>query len=988
MDAAGGVIGPGGAARNPVLHTPYEAPGRHLRLDHRGRAQNVIDTGRRPSLPRSGIPGSSGAPELRGDLPMAAEVDSRGYGRGGGTPRAPDPDARVEPHQTINRLRELVSAWRREEWPGVSAPTRRLLRHWSDPPEGLQMRPFWCQLEAAETLIWLLEAGPRLASSESGAAFRGIEDSLEATNLRWNEGIPRLAVKLATGTGKTHLMAMVALWWASLREGPAHLLAVAPNLTVREGLRQALDPGREKRHPVWDSITPRGFERVWRRMRWSVLNFQKFQTRSGPEGMEDAAGAEKRFLTAGLPSPPEWEESETAMLARLLDRQHGPEVRFLVFNDEAHHCYSPSAGAAGKLDADELREKQAAALWFSALGALHRAGRLERVVDFSATPMWLKKPVELESEIFPWTVSDFPLLDAIESGLVKIPRVPVSDDTDSHEPRYRNIYVFAGKKDCCVGEPQAEIREPLEQLYEHYESRIDPVYQRKGVLPIFIVVANKIANAERLHRWIAGEPREEGVASPGNLRLLSNYELDGTPKVHPPTVLVHSRLFDADPPTSGKLATAIDEQAALHAPEAKTRAEKQDAIRAIFMTTGRKDAPGEHIRCVISVGMLTEGWDARNVTHIFGYRRFGSLLLCEQVTGRALRRTSFSGRDEKQSPEYANVFGVPYTFARSEADDDPQPAAQPWRVFTVPGRSGFRIAFPHVVGFAAPERIRRWRLNPDRVEPHVVPRRPTPGSTSEAGAAGRGELFQRGDRPETDLWRAAGSVAARLDPHHSQRRVAFADALGALREWLRLPEVTCPDASGIQFDEGAIAGIAAACIPEDHGGAWRPVFADERDRGEPRVSDTSAVDFETVLRHRWDSCRSELNAAACHTGEERELAAILDSHDDIEAWARNFRLGWDAPWFDADRDVWRRTEPDFIARAAGRSPERPLHLLIEFKGMKAGEASEEAKRVWLQRWCDAVSDHDEFGEWRLVWIEDLLRARESIRKAAAQREDA
>lgn len=968
------------ANRNPVLRTPYEAPVSHWRLDHRGRTLDAEDPGRRPSLSRIEIPEPAPGKRSR-PWPLVAETDR--------TPRwfdeQTDPAARVEPHRTINELRDLLARWRDQRWPGASRTTRKLLEHWSSPPEGIPMRPFWCQLEAAETVIWLLEGGP----ASDPEACRAIHDRLRQTNETWNEGIPRLALKAATGTGKTHLMAMLALWWASRRDEPVHLLAIAPNLTVKAGLEKSLDPTRG--HPTWDAITPRGLERVRRRLRVTVLNFQKFQTRKGLDGFEDAGGKEKKFVTAG-DRRREWEETSDAMLRRLLDRGHTPTARFLVINDEAHHCRAPQREPLRGLEADERREQQSAALWFSAIAALHRAGRLERVLDFSATPMWLRKPVRLESEIFPWTVSDFPLLDAIESGLVKVPRVPVDDDAESHEPRYRNIYLFAGKKKIRESEPQGEVREPLEQLYEHYEKRISPTYEAKRVLPILIVVANTVQNADTLHRWIAGSPRAEGRGTPGNLPLLSNYEADGAPRAKPPTVLVHSRLFESGEgeAVGGNLGKAIEEQASLHAPDAKTRAEKQKAIRDIFMTTGRDGEPGEHIRCVISVGMLTEGWDARNVTHIFGYRRFGSLLLCEQVTGRALRRTSFSGRDEKQTPEYANVFGVPYNFAPSEDEDDPvpEPPIQPWRVYTVPGRSFHRIAFPQVVGFAPPERIRRWRLDPARVEPHAVPPRPTPGWTDEAGPAGREVDVARLDRQETDLWRAAAQVAVHLDPSRTQRRPTFSDSLIAVREWLTLPGIVCPDPSALQFDERAIPAIARACEPTEDPGALRPVFADERDRAAPRIRDTSGVDFETVLRHRWDATNSELNAAACHSAAERELAAILDSHPRIEAWARNFRLGWEVPWFDPEHDQWRRTEPDFVARAAPRGGEPPIHLVIEFKGMKAGEASEEAKRLWLDRWCDAVSVHGEFGRWRVVWIESLLHAAAQIEAAISGREDA
>lgn len=950
------------AARNPVLRTPYEAPTTHWCLDATGRTTDHQSPGRRPSFSSSGVPAPKGAPSVWGTAP-----DSQPW------------TAALEPHRTINELRTLLGDWRSAGRPGLSSPTRRLLEHWTSP--GSEFRPFWCQLEGAETAIWLLEAGPQAAPDDHAR----IAARLAEVNGRWNAGIPRLALKMATGTGKTNLMAMLALWWAARSRAEAHFLAIAPNLTVRDRLA-ALDPKNGDR--LWDSITPRGFERYRRRMRWSILNFQKFQRRSGPDGIEDAGGKEKRFLRAGTPEPANWTETPQAMLDRLL-RAHRRGAHLVVFNDEAHHCYAPGE-IKGKVDAEERKDRQEAALWFSALEALHDEDRLEQVFDLSATPMWLRRPAELNSEIFPWTVSDFPLLDAIESGLTKVPRVPVADDRSAEQPRYRNVYVFAEGKDVPRGGPQGKVREPLAELYEHYETRVEPAFRQRGILPIFIVVANKIANAERLHSWIAGAPRAGGLGTPGKLALLSNYETDGTSKPHPPTVLVHSKLGDPEGLT-GKAAAAIEEQAALHAPDAETKAEKQGAIREIFTTAGRKGEPGEHIRCVVSVGMLTEGWDARNVTHIFGYRRFGSLLLCEQVTGRALRRTAFSGKDEPQAPEYANVFGIPYTFARSDNDPAPLVPIQPWRVFTVLGRGGCRIVFPNVVGYAPPERVTRWVLNPAKVAARTVDHRPTPDVTAEAGSAGDEQQILREDREETDLWQAAARVGAHLDPHRRQRRIAFMDSLTAVREVLRLPQVVCPDSSGLQYDERALRDIAAACEPHVPLAPWRPVFADERDRGSARFRDTADVDFETTLPHRHDATRSELNAAACHSLPERELAGILDKHPGVAAWARNFRLGWEVPWFDPELDLWRRTEPDFVARAVPRPGKRSLHLVIEFKGLKAGEASEEAKRVWLGRWCDAVSAYreggEDYGQWRVVWIESLLDAAEQISAAMDGRED-
>ena len=943
------------AAENPVLGTPYEAPTSHWRLDRRGRTLDVIDDGRRPSGMVSGVPETDQDRHVMFELAQDAE-----------------------PHRTINDLRARLALWRADRWDGVSSTTRRLLEHWSSP--GAVMRPFWCQLEAVETLIWLLEAGPLCAPEECTAIRRRLAE----VNAQWNQCIPRVALKMATGTGKTIVMAMIALWWAARRNGPVDILVLAPNLTVRERLEE-LDPKRKR--GIWESITPRGYERHLRGMTWTILNYQQFQRRSGPAAMGNVGGKEKRMLRAGQSEPDSWRESAEAMLNRLLP-VHGRHRELLVLNDEAHHCYAPSSVPAPR-DADEKAESEIAALWFSALRDMQVVRRLEQVVDLSATPMWLRQPTDLKSVIFPWTICDFPLLDAVESGLVKIPRLPIADDLDSHKPRYRNIYEFANGIDCREGEPQAEIREPLEQLYRHYEQKVNPLFERRGILPILIVVANKIRNAERLYRWIAGKHVEDGLWKPGKLPLFSNVRSDGQPKRHPPTLLVHSKLSDPETLTGG-LAAAIEEQARLHAPEAATKAEKQAAIREIFTTAGKKGGLGEHIRCVISVGMLTEGWDARNVTHIFGYRKFGSLLLCEQVTGRALRRTSFSGRDEHQKPEYANIFGVPYGFARGGGEEPPPPPVQPWSVWSVPSRRGFRIEFPNVIGYEQSQDIVRWRLNPQNVEPFSVERKPTPEATVEAGPAGRGVVVRREEREETDIWRAAAQVATLLDEDRGQRRPTFTDSLLAVREWLALPEVKCPEIAGLQFDARALRSIAEACEPQLEAGRWLPVFADVIEPGAARLLSTADVDFETVLQHRYDAKRSELNAAACHTEPEVGLARVLDSHPRIAAWARNFRLGWEVPWFDGDVGSWRRTEPDFVAKAVSAGRKRPLNLIIEFKGMKAGQWSEENKRLWLRRWADAVTGWDtlceDYGEWRVVWVEDIAAAKAQIDDALAMGE--
>ena len=685
---------------NPILRTPYEEPASYHELDAKGRTTGNILLGRRPSESTIGVPDPTGETIINNSL--------------------------VEPHKTINELREEVKRWRAGGWQGTTARTRKLLDFWNASDPGIGMRPFWCQLEAIETVIWLFEAG-QVHNPES---HKSVMRKLAKANKRHNGDILRAAFKMATGSGKTNVMAMLMLWMLVNETGRddngiTNFLIISPSLTVRKRLA-VLNP--ENKDEVWNAITPREFRRILHSAQVTVVNFHVFQQQAIKMGGKALTAAEKRLL--GNLNSGNLVESESDMINRVL-KSHASGSKVTVINDEAHHCYKPLETPAGSTDDKEYQK--AAALWFNALWLLKKQNRLERVYDFSATPMWLIKPPDLYSEIFPWAVSDFPLLDAIESGLVKIPRVPVSDDTESHDPKYRNIYDYNQGKDLTKN-LTLRVQEPLKQLYTHYSTVIDPAYQNIGITPVFIIVVNSIKNAVIVYKWIAGNyDKKRKCGTHGNLELLSNYNTDGSMREHPPTLLVHSRLFDPQS-ESIREKEAVVEQARLFGLEGSV-AEKREQIRSLFTSVGH--GKGRNIRCVISVGMLTEGWDAKNVTHVFGYRRFGSLLLCEQVTGRALRRTSFVG-DRKQKPEYANIFGVPYTFARG-GDVDPQPPAQHYDVFSITGRERLRIEFPAVVGYRNPTKQRRFTLNPVKVNPYTV--NPSePGTTMLAGAIGT-EVF-------------------------------------------------------------------------------------------------------------------------------------------------------------------------------------------------------------------------------------------------------
>lgn len=972
------------AESNWVLHTPYAPPDRHWELDERGRAKAGTARGRRPSSTQLPVPD-----------PVGDDSDW--------TP----PDPNLEPHRTINELREHVDSWRTANWRSVAPRVRLLLEDWAE--ERAEMRPFWCQREAVETLIWLFDAGRTDAPTPHGR----IMAHLKQANARWNDDIPRVATKMATGTGKTHLMAMIALWWAVRHpDRPVDLLALAPGLTIRDRLQVLKDPKDE----LWRSVAPPGFQGDVKRMRWTILNFQAFQRKSvlRVDG-RSATGKEKDLLYGpgrGRKDMRTWLESEREMLDRLLKTHRGGGP-IAVLNDEAHHCYTLRHVrlTKGTADAEEKEDRKRAELWFGALRALRTNGRLGQVFDLSATPMWLRRPAQLQAETFPWTVSDFSLLDAVESGLVKVPRVPVDDRALGADgrpihlaPRYRNLYLHNDRR--ALGEPLApQVASSLHELYSHYAEETAPAYRARSRTPVLIVVANTIGNATALHRYIAGY-RKAGVADDtddraavwqaGNLELFSNADAaSGRPVERPPTILVHSRLDDAAPGGNDAIGRAIEDQAALFAPRAESeaplsRAEKRQVIRDVFMSVGRRGEPGEHIRCVISVGMLTEGWDARNVTHIFGYRAFGSQLLCEQVTGRALRKTAFSGRDEKQPIEYANLFGVPFAWPGGKTPGTPPVPVEPQDVCTLPGREHLRLRFPHLAGYARSGGAPRWSIDPgDAPRRRVAPRGPLVG-TSVKGPLGEPVLVPpQSENERTALWKAAAQLVPRMERGVDDRRRAFLDALAILD--VCRPTLDCEDWTDLQFDEDTLHAIASRVHRVEGEPSVGAVFDDQREPGALRTSDTGGVRFRTTLRYWYDGTRkSELNAAACHSSEEARLAEILDRHPDIEAWVRNFRLGWTVPWYDSGNACWSRMEPDFVARSrALTSNGRRRCLVIEFKGLMAGEASEEQKRRYLEeRWVPAVSGlrgnaggSDDHGDWRAVWIENIEQASRQISRA-------
>ena len=843
-----------------------------------------------------------------------------------------------------------------------------LIDHWNNPDtDGLQ--PYFCQRDAVETTIFLTE-GPE----QDRARF---SDTLQKLNAEYNNGIPRIALKLATGTGKTLVMAMLMLWQAKNGYCQDFIIFV-PNLTIKDRLAE-LQSGS----PLYDTLRPKG-DRT--RFRVTVINFQAWQPRGGL-GIEGTITKEQmRAIGLDLERYKQaTSESEDEMIDRLLAAHRGHN-RLCVLNDESHHCYNREHAGGSQIEGESKKEETRAMMWFGAIQTLQRRNRLTQVFDLSATPMWLRKPTVREpSVLFPWTVSDYPLVDAIEAGLVKIPRVPIRDESGADVPAFRNLHStlrdVIGKTDLPPkGQPLPHTMEDaLSRMVADYE-RTCVHYEARGVKPILIVVADTIKNAERLFAELGGW-RRKGTWVPGRYPVLSNFDETGTMDPEPPTLLVHSRMDETaeDKTLAGKIEAS--DNAAVHvANEDLTAAQRMDVIRALFNTAGQQGEPGERLRCIVSVGMLTEGWDARTVTHVIGYRSFESDLLCEQVAGRALRRSIGLEPGAKLTAEYANIIGIPFHYMQATEQGDPGESKERWTVYTVPNRADRRLELPRVRGWRRDRPGARGTLKTPLNAMARLPDAHGMGAVDLGGEVGEELELAEDRREQPAIWRLAERVRIRCRADHGDdasmdRLESFASVVRATEKYLKLQNIKASSLTTEANIETVSADIATHLA---WGAADEQIIATMDD---PRYASSADRYFETtLLRYPKDKdalpARSELNAAACHSEFEVHVAGLLDQVPGVDAWIRNFRLGWSIPWYDPQHARWHDYEPDFIARVPrGNGDDDCGHLIIEVKGERDLRSDEKMRAA--RTWCERVTNGaigEATGPWRYKLIDDYNTA--------------
>ena len=987
----------------PVLNSPYERPSRHWELDKTGQpTQKIIESRRQVSF-------ISAVPTSKKQRGSSANQASLVFDK---TARELETDnQQYELMQTINGVRQQVDRWRDlpnpSQWQ-VTPETARLLQHWRH-HRFSGIRPFFCQVEAVETAIWLSEVAPR-----TGRAGKSFLDHLTNANNDANPELPlpRLALKLATGTGKTTVMAMLIAWQTinAVRRPQSNrftrgFLVVTPGITIKDRLR-VLQPNDPDSYYQSRELVPSDMLPDLEKAKIVITNYHAFKLR---ERMVLSKGG--RSLLQGRGETLTTLETEGQMLQRVMPELMGLK-NVLILNDEAHHCYreKPGEEEEGELKGDDRREAEknteAARLWISGLETVGSKLGINRVMDLSATPFFLRGSGYAEGTLFPWTMCDFSLMDAIECGIVKLPRVPVADNIPGGEmPKFRNLWEHIRtdmpKKGRGKGKAldplslPVELQTALEALYGHYQKTFELMEEAGiSVPPCFIVVCNNTSTSKLVYDYISGFHRENDDGSTtlvnGRLALFRNFDEQGDRYSRPRTLLIDSeQLESGDALDSNFRNMAADEidrfrREIIERTGDRHQAENisdQELLREVMNTVGKPGRLGDSIRCVVSVSMLTEGWDANTVSHVLGVRAFGTQLLCEQVIGRALRRQSYElNEDGLFDVEYADVLGIPFDFTAKPVI---APQKQPRETVQVravrPERDALEICFPRVAGYRVelPEERLEAEFNKDSVL-ELTPDLVGPSITRNQGIIGEGvdlSLVHTNDlRTSTLLFHLTQRLLYTKfrDPGEEPKLYLFGQLKRIARQWFDNCLVCRGGVSPAQLMYQELADTACerifAAITRE-GIDSRPVKA-VLDPYNP-VGSTAHVNFNTTKTSRWeaDSRRCHINWLVLDSDWEGEFCRVAESHPHVKAYVKNHNLGLEVPY---RRGSEMRTYlPDFIVLVDdGRGDYDLLNLIVEIKGYR-GEDAKDKKTTMDTYWVPGVNHHGDYGRWAFAEFTDV-----------------
>jgi type III restriction enzyme len=978
---------------NPILNSPYSEPRRHFKFSDEGITNEIADDRRISSyfvpIPRA---------KKKNPKQLAFETEWTAD--------------RIEENKFINRVRERVALWRQGGYLGVTTVTRRLLDYWQRADR--ERKLFFCQIEALETAIYITE----VASKYNDA---WIENDLHRANEDANPLLYRIAFKMATGSGKTVVMTMLIAWHALNKLANPQdarfsdsFLIVTPGITIRDRLRVLLPNDPQNYYRLHD-IVPNDLLPELGKAKIIITNFHAFKPRERVAAGKITKDILKQGETSAFTETPD-------QMVRRVCRELGNKKNIVVINDEAHHCYRRKPdGEQEQLTGDERKEaekrEEEARVWISGLEAVKAKIGLKVTYDLSATPFFLRGSGYSEGTLFPWVVSDFSLIDAIESGIVKVPRVPVADDSMvGEQPTYRDLWLRirdelpkkGRRTDAVNGEPKlpVELEGALQSLYSNYAKyyhqweKNTEARSRGMTPPVFIVVCNNTNVSKLTYDYIAGWEKtlknDAMVAVPGKLGLFSNV-VDGWWTARPSTILIDSEQLESGEAMSDDFKRIAVREIEEFKQEYRARfpgrsvenLTDEDLLREVMNTVGKPGKLGEQVKCVVSVSMLTEGWDANTVTHILGVRAFGTQLLCEQVVGRGLRRVSYAtNNDGMFSPEYAEVYGVPFSFIPcSGSAVDPKPGPTPTRVRALEERIACEITFPRVIGY-------RYELPSERLIVTFKPESKLAISTQDLptktemssiiGEASMHTLYGLSDKREQEIdFRLASLVLEKYfrDDDGNSKPWLFPQLLNIARQW-RAECLVCKDNAFPQmlllteFSHDAADRIHRAIIASSAGAKTiKPIL-----RPYDPVGSTRYVDFDTTRPvYPTDPRKCHISYVVADTGtwEQKMAQALEEMDEEVVCYVKNQNLGFTIPYTLNGEE--RGYIPDYIARINdGHEADDLLNLILEV----SGEArKDKTAKVATARtlWVPAINNHGGFGRWAFLEISDPWDAKNTIR---------
>ncbi|MCL1468630.1 BPTD_3080 family restriction endonuclease [Argonema galeatum] len=905
-----------------IINSPYEEPKQYWHYDRTSRLFNLTD-GRRPA----GY--------------IIASENSKTFD---------DPGKFVE-IPLVNQIRPRVKAWSSQGYPGVTGVTKRLLEHWNNREE--RNNPFFfCQLEAIETLIWITES----PLSEKV----GIDIPSDGGNFK------RLCSKMATGSGKTIVMAMLIAWqilnkitYPQDTRFSKAIFIVAPGLTVKSRL-QVLLPSAENNYYEVFNVVPLGLFDKLRQGKVIICNWHALNW-DNDEQIAKRKGVDKRGAKSN-------EAYAREVLGEMANSRN-----IVVINDEAHHAWRISAESKVKgVSKEELDE---ATKWVGGLDRIHQARKILTCFDFSATPFAPSGKKSSEEALFSWIVSDFGLNDAIESGLVKTPRVVIRDDgklTKDYKSRLYHLYRDSEVNDDVnrKAKPNESLPDLLNNAYyllgkDWLETAKDWQESGNKVPPVMISIANRTETAARI-KYAFDRNKiqiEELCISERTLHIDSN-------------VMKMAESQEESSEIQDKISDDSEDDTSDDEPIRKlSKKEQAEYLRKTVDTVGQIGKPGEQIQNVISVGMLSEGWDAKTVTHIMGIRAFSSQLLCEQVVGRGLRRTAYDINPETNllEAEYVNIFGVPFTFLPHESDEGTPPPPPPPKteIKPDPDKQQFEIRFPNIVRIDyiyQPE----LKLNMTQVDSleldafdnstlaELAPIVDGKADVTKIKAIDLEDLGRK-FRMQKIAFEVARDIFEEMKPGwKGNREYLLAKLIRLVEEVIDsdLIQITPPLFSLDQIRRRILITLNLRKIVQH---IWQAIYLENTEKLEP-VFDSEHPIRSTGDMRPWYTgkpCeytqKSHINCSTFDSTWEASEAFELDRNENVDAWVKNDHLGFEILYiFDG---VVRKYRPDFVVRLKNGD-----FLILETKGQQTRQ--DVAKWGFLDQWIKAVNQQAGFGYWQ------------------------